>query len=70
MLGTFEVPLNSMCPGWDPNLAFLSWVWRCSPVIPDLGGLRQEDPEFEASLDYIAISSLLVSTKPVSEVQV
>jgi hypothetical protein len=31
-------------------------VWWCTPVIPALGKLRQEDHEFEASLDYIVRS--------------
>jgi hypothetical protein len=28
-------------------------VWRCIPIIPVLGRLRQEDGGFETSLDYI-----------------
>jgi hypothetical protein len=30
----------------------MSWAWWCTPVIPALRRLRQEDHEFEASLDY------------------
>jgi hypothetical protein len=30
------------------------WVWWCLSVIPALRRLRQEDFEFETSLDYIA----------------
>jgi hypothetical protein len=29
-----------------------SWVWWCTPVIPILGRLRQEDHKFEDSLGY------------------
>jgi hypothetical protein len=32
--------------------------WWCSPVIPKLGKLRQEDLEFKASLNYILRSCL------------
>lgn len=40
----------------------INWIWRHTPVIPELGRWRQEDPKikgnngyiikFEASLDY------------------
>jgi hypothetical protein len=30
-----------------------SWVWWCTPVIPALRRLRQEDSEFEVSVGYI-----------------
>jgi hypothetical protein len=33
---------------WKRSLA-----WWCEPIIPKLSRLRQEDPEFEASLGYI-----------------
>jgi hypothetical protein len=33
-----------------------SWVWWVTPVIPALRRLRQEDPEFESSLGYVASS--------------
>jgi hypothetical protein len=33
-------------------------VWWCTPVIPALGKLRQEDCEFQASLDYTVRSCL------------
>jgi hypothetical protein len=29
------------------------WVWWCTPVIPALRRLRQEDCEFKANLGYI-----------------
>jgi hypothetical protein len=31
-----------------------SWAWCCMSIIPAHGRLRQEDHEFEASLDFIA----------------
>jgi hypothetical protein len=31
----------------------LSQVQSCTPIIPALGRLRQEEPEFEASLGYM-----------------
>lgn len=47
-----------------------SWVWRCTPLIPALGGQRQiERCEFEASLDYIVRSKIARATQrnPVSK---
>jgi hypothetical protein len=31
----------------------LGWVWWCTPVIPALRRLREEDQELEASLGYL-----------------
>jgi hypothetical protein len=31
---------------------FLSWVWRCTPIIPSFGRLRQDDDEFQARLGH------------------
>jgi hypothetical protein len=33
--------------------AHAGWAWLCTPVIPALGRLRQEEVEFEARLDYL-----------------
>jgi hypothetical protein len=30
----------------------VTWEWLYTPVIPALGWLRQEDPEFKASLGH------------------
>jgi hypothetical protein len=37
-------------------------AWWYTPVIPALGRLRQEDLEFEASMDYIAKPNLQKKT--------
>jgi hypothetical protein len=29
------------------------WAWWCTPVVPALGRMREEDLEFKASLGYI-----------------
>jgi hypothetical protein len=34
------------------------WLWWHTPVILALGRLRMEDPQFKASLSYIAKSCL------------
>jgi hypothetical protein len=38
------------------KLPVIKLVWWYMPVIPVFGRLRQEDYEFEVSLDYIASS--------------
>jgi hypothetical protein len=38
----------------SPSKLVVSWAWQCTPVIPALRRLRQDDLEFEASLSCIA----------------
>jgi hypothetical protein len=42
------------CQGlpYDPSKQGLSQAWWCTPVIPALWELRQEDLEFQTSLGY------------------
>jgi hypothetical protein len=35
-----------------PHMNVVGWAWWCTPVIPALGRLRQEDLEFEVSLSW------------------
>lgn len=42
---------------WCRHLGSRSrWIWWHTPVIPKLRRLRQEDPEFEASIVELALS--------------
>jgi hypothetical protein len=43
---------------WDRK-KFLARTWRCTPVIPSLGKLRQDDNVFWASLGYTVRPHLL-----------
>jgi hypothetical protein len=41
-----------------PSKDILSWVGWCTPVVPALGRLKQENHEFLTSLGYIGRSCL------------
>lgn len=45
-------------PIWTCVCEPTRWAWCYTPVIPAVRRLRQEDGEFEASLDYIERTSL------------
>jgi hypothetical protein len=43
-------------------------VWWCTPVFPALGRLRQDDHEFETTLDYVARPCLKKKKKKMKKV--